>query len=192
MSDVLAIKGSPRANGNTDLLVDAAAKGASEAGHRVTVIKPREMDFVGCVACGGCHRDGTCHVKDAMQDIFALLDGSRHIIVGSPVFFMGIPWKLKGLIDRCQLYWARKFVLHVPSGRRSPGGNILPLMVGGTDYRTLFDASTLVLRSWAATLEMKLMPGLALRNIDAKGEILKHPDLLSQATEMGRKIETGE
>ncbi len=188
MAVVLAIKCSPRAGGNTDLLLDEAAAGAREAGHDVEVVTLRELDYSGCTNCGGCSRVGRCHVQDAMQDIFKGLDRAEHILFASPMFFMDVTWKAKAMIDRCQLYWARKYVLKTGSGRAKPGGNLVALLIGGTNFKTLFDAPTLVLTSWASVLEMNLRIGLTLRKIDAKGAILKHPDALAQAREIGRGI----
>ena len=188
MSTVLAIKCSPRAGGNTDALVEEAAAGAREAGHEVDVLALRELQYSGCTNCGGCSRTGRCHVADAMQQVFEKLDRAEHILVGSPIFFMDVTWKAKAMIDRCQLYWARKHVLKTASGRATPGGNLVALLVGGTDFKTLFVAPTIVLRAWAATLEMHLHLGLTLRKIDHKGDILKHPDALAKAREIGRTI----
>jgi multimeric flavodoxin WrbA len=188
MADVLAIQGSPRAGGNSDTLVDEAVKGAGEAGHRVTTLALREHEFSGCVSCGGCRRDGLCHVKDAMQNLFTLLERNEHVILGAPMFFMDVPWKVKAMIDRCQVYWARKFILKADSGRRHPGGNLLALLVGGTHFKTLFDAPRIVLRAWCATVDLKLHVGLALRGIDHKGDISRHPDALARARELGRTI----
>ena len=99
MAEVLAIKGSPRAGGNTDTLVDAAVKGATEGGHIVTSLVLRDYTFSGCISCGGCSRDGVCHVKDDMQEIFPLLERTEHIILGAPMFFMSLPWLVKAMID---------------------------------------------------------------------------------------------
>ena len=188
MAQILAIKGSPRAGGNTDQLVDEAAKGAGAAGHRVTMLVLREHQFSGCVNCGGCTRDGVCHVQDAMQDMFGLLERSEHVILGAPMFFMSLPWKTKAMIDRCQVYWARKYLLKRDTGRREPGGNLVAILVGGTKYKTLFDSSRLILRAWCASMELKLHMGLMLRGIDRPDDILKHPDALTRARELGGNI----
>jgi multimeric flavodoxin WrbA len=188
MSLVLAFKCSPRAGGNSDILVDEAAAGAREAGHEVSVLTLRELEYSGCLNCGGCVKTGKCHVPDDMRRIFAEIDRAEHILFGSPMFFMDVTWKAKAMIDRCQVYWARKFVLKTGSGRATPGGNLAALLVGGTQFKTLFDAPRLVLGSWAATLDVKLRLALTLRGIDEKGAVLKHPDSLARAREIGLGI----
>ena len=188
MAVVLAIKSSPRAGGNTDMLIDEAAAGAREAGHEVVVLALRDHKFSGCTNCGGCARTGRCHVNDAMQEIFPLLERAEHVILASPMFFMDVTWIAKAMIDRCQVFWARQYVLHTGSGRQKPGGNLIALLAGGTNFKTLFTAPTIVLRAWAASLDLKLHVGLTLRRIDQKGDILKHPDALARARELGRIV----
>jgi hypothetical protein len=104
------------------------------------------------------------------------------------MFFMDVTWKAKAMIDRCQVYWARKYVLKTGSGRLMPGGNLVALLAGGTNFKTLFVAPKIVLTAWASTLDMHLHLGLTLRRIDQKGDILKHPDALAAARELGRTV----
>lgn len=188
MAKVLAIKGSPRAQGNTDILIDEAIEGAREAGHDVTTLVLRRHQYGGCVNCGGCTTTGECHIKDAMQDVFRLLDENEHVILAAPMFFMSLPSKVKAMIDRCQVYWARMFVLKTGSRREKPGGKLLALLLGGTDFKVLFDSPRIVLKAWAATMELKLHLGLTLRKIDLKGDIRKHPEALATARELGRGV----
>lgn len=188
MADVLAIKGSPRAGGNTDTIVDEAVRGAVEAGHNVTTLVLRDHRFAGCINCGACGVDGICHVADAMQELYPLLDANEHVILGAPMFFMGLPWLVKSMLDRCQCYWARKYLLKRGTGRACPGGNLLALLVGGTRFKTLFDAPTIVLRAWCAVMELELHVGLALREIDRAGDVNRRSDALARAGELGKSI----
>lgn len=55
---VLILSGSPRKNGNSDILCDEFAKGATEAGHNVEKIHVSEKNIHPCIACyygAGCH-----------------------------------------------------------------------------------------------------------------------------------------
>ena len=188
MANVLVIKGSPRAGGNTDALADEAIAGATEAGHNVTELRLREHKFAGCINCGRCLADGVCRVMDDMQEIYKLLDTHEHFILAAPMFFMGLPWNVKSLIDRCQAYWVRKYVLKTGVGRVQPGGNAVALLVGGTRFKTLFRSPRIVLGAWCAVLEMELHLGLTLRGIDAPGDVRKHGDTLAKARELGEHI----
>ena len=185
---VLALAGSPRRGGNTDLLLAEAMRGARDAGHEVIHVVASELDLSGCVACGGCSREGRCVVMDDMQHVFIDLDRAHHVIVAAPIFFMGLPGQLKNLIDRCQLYWSRKYVLHQPSGRQFPGGNAGAILVGGTDFKHVFDGSRWVLKSLCHCLELHYTQELCLRHIDQRGDIQKHPEHLEAVYNLGLNI----
>ena len=69
-SIVLCIAGSPRRGGNSDQSLAEARRGATEAGHTVEHIVVEPLKFSGCTECGGCTRDGRCHVDDDMQLVY--------------------------------------------------------------------------------------------------------------------------
>ena len=123
-----------------------------------------------------------------MQNVYALLEANEHVILGSPIFFMGLPSQLKAMIDRCQIYWSRVYVLKTGTGRAHPGGNFLPLQVGGTKFKTVFKASKLVFRAWYSLLELVPHEGVRLRAVDAVGDILDQTDALQKAHDLGQRI----
>ena len=51
MKNILILSSSPRKGGNTDLLCDAFAKGAKEAGNKVTKIRVADKKIGYCTAC---------------------------------------------------------------------------------------------------------------------------------------------
>lgn len=53
---VLILSGSPRKGGNSDLLCDEFAKGATEAGHNVEKIHASEKNIHPCIACYHCSK----------------------------------------------------------------------------------------------------------------------------------------
>ena len=50
---ILAIEGSPRKGGNSDLLCDAFLKGASESGNETEKIYIQDLNLQPCMACYG-------------------------------------------------------------------------------------------------------------------------------------------
>ena len=185
---VLCIAGSARRNGNSDCLLAEAMRGAREAGLTVEHLVVQPMKFSGCMECGGCSREGHCAVGDQMQEVFAALDRADHVIIASPIFFMGVPSKLKALVDRCQVYWARKFVRHEPSGRARPGGNAAFIAVGASSYKHLFDGSRQVVKAVLNVLEIKYKDELLLPGLDGPTDVMNHPQALEQAYRIGRDI----
>ena len=53
---VLIISGSPRKNGNSDILCEQFKKGAEESGNQVEKVFLRQLTINPCVACYGCRK----------------------------------------------------------------------------------------------------------------------------------------
>lgn len=100
MKKVLIISGSPRKNGNSDILCDEFEKGASEAGHQVEKIRLQEKKIGYCMACYYCRNTKECVQKDDMTEIIAKLIGADVIVLATPVYFYSMDGQLKTMIDR--------------------------------------------------------------------------------------------
>ena len=67
---ILILMGSPRKNGNTELLVNAFMEGAAEAGHQAELIRLSALNIHCCLACGYCTRNQVkCIQQDDMESI---------------------------------------------------------------------------------------------------------------------------
>lgn len=98
---VLIVSSSPRKEGNSDVLCDRFARGASGAGHEVEKIMLRDKKISPCNACYACMETHTCAIKDDMADIFLKLLEADVILLSSPVYFYSVSAQMKALIDRC-------------------------------------------------------------------------------------------
>lgn len=127
---VLCIAGSPRRNGNSDRLLAALEAGVSEAGGLPVRLVAANSGVAPCRGCNACSSTGECVQRDAMDEVYKMLDAADAIAVCTPVYFATVPATLKILYDRCQVYWARRYVLHEPPLRpyKRPGAI---LVVGG-------------------------------------------------------------
>lgn len=102
---VLILSGSPRKHGNSDMLCDAFAKGAAEAGHTVEKIRVAEKNIGYCRACYACRGTGVCAVRDDMADVLQKMIDADVLVLASPVYFYSIDAQLKALIDRTVARW---------------------------------------------------------------------------------------
>ncbi|MBI4330683.1 MAG: flavodoxin family protein [Chloroflexi bacterium] len=186
---VLAIAGSPRRNGNTDLLLARAIEGATSEKIEVVKIVLTEMCIAPCRHCDGCLPTGRCVVEDDQQNVHQLLRAANRIILASPIFFMGLTAQTKAMIDRCQALWVLKYVLKLPvpydSKIKRKG---LFLSVGGTGFTKLFEPALETVKVFFRVLECEMEPPVVFRRIDEKGDILKHPTALQEAFEAGRRL----
>lgn len=97
---VLAISGSPRKGGNSDVLCDEFLKGAAEAGHETEKIRLAERKIGPCMACYGCRDTHVCVLKDGMAEVLEALKAADVIVLASPVYFYSVCAQMKAMIDR--------------------------------------------------------------------------------------------
>ena len=101
MTHVLAINGSPRRNGNTQLMLDEAAKGLEAAGFSVERVSLADLDIKPCNGCEKCNtRAWACAIKDDAIGVLRKMVVADGILIGSPVYFGGVTSQLKALFDR--------------------------------------------------------------------------------------------
>lgn len=105
MKKVLILSGSPRKNGNSDLLCDEFMKGAAEAGHQVEKIRVADKNIGYCRACYACKGTGICAIKDDMAEVLQKMIDADVLVLASPVYFYSIDAQLKAFIDRSVARW---------------------------------------------------------------------------------------
>ena len=110
MTRVIGVSGSPHRRGNTETLLDAFLDGAREAGAEVEKVVLSTLAYTPCRGCNLCHRTGICVVKDDAVPLLERMAEADVLAVASPIYSMGVTAELKGLIDRAQYLWARRFV----------------------------------------------------------------------------------
>ncbi len=189
---VLGIFGSPRRGGNTDLLLEEALKGAEKEGAEVERLYISDLRITSCTACHGCDETGKCIIQDDMQEIYPKLLEADIILLASPIFFYGISGWAKAFVDRSQALWVRKYMLKDPSmGKERRRRKGFFISIGATQGQRIFDGAILTAKYFFDAIHAEYLGELVFRGIDAKGDILKHPDALRQAFETGRKLVQG-
>jgi multimeric flavodoxin WrbA len=129
--NILILSGSPRKGGNTDLLVEAFLKGASQK-HQVEIVSIHDYKVNPCIGCNACVRNGqhTCVQKDDMSLIYEKMRRADMLVIASPVYFYGLSAQLKAVIDR----------FHNPIRNSFPVKKMALLLVGAASLPELFDA----------------------------------------------------
>ncbi len=186
---VLGIFGSLRRGGNTEILLDEALKGAKEEGAEVERIYLTEFTITPCLECHGCDQTGKCVVLDDMQKIYTKLLDAEIVILASPIFFYGVTAWAKAMIDRSQAFWAKKYLIKIPfqeKGEKKKKGFFIS--VGATKGERLFDGAILTVKYFFDVLNAEYIGELIFRGIEAKDDILNHPEALRQAFEAGRRL----
>jgi len=186
---VLGVFGSPRKEGNTGLLLEEALKGAVQEGAQVERIHLADLHVLPCKECHGCDRTGECVIQDDMQSIYSKLMEADIVFLASPIFFYGITAWAKALVDRSQAIWVRKYLLKDPSlSKEVKKRKGFFISVGAAKGQKLFEGAILTVKYFFDAIHAEYAGDLLIRGLDAKGDVLKQPDVLQQAFEAGRKV----
>ncbi len=189
--NIIAFNGSPRKGGNTQILLDEAARGARELGADVTIFHLNTMNLRPCQSCGGCDDTGRCVVKDDMQAIHKHIRTADRIILASPIFFFSVSAQSKIVIDRCQAFWAEKYVHKKPIPPGPHGRKGMLILVGGMkrDAKNKgFECAEATARAFFRTVNVQEHVTLEFDGVDEKGAIKENPQALRDAYEGGKKL----
>src|SRR5512143_1999611 len=185
----IAFLGSPRKDGNTELLLKEAIRGVEEAsGGDVAVFNLNLMNIKPCQDCGGCEKTGECVLDDDMAKIYPEIRTADRIILASPIFFFGLSAQSKAMIDRCQSFWCEKYLLRkmIPEGPFGRKG--LLLLVGGMKKEIGIQCGEATAKAFFRTVSVPEHKTVAFLGVDAKGAILEHPTALRDAYEAGKAL----
>ena len=161
--DIIIINASPRKSGNTSYLADEALKILNRHGIQPTYINLRTLDFEPCIACGYCDKTGKCFMKDDMTPLYEKINKSCGTIVLSPVFFDGVPAKLKAFVDRTQAFYASKYILNEPSiDRYKKRFGLLVSLGGAKPYETQFVGNKAIMEFYFRCINTKLLNHLQI------------------------------
>ncbi|OHB42143.1 MAG: hypothetical protein A2Y11_05590 [Planctomycetes bacterium GWC2_39_26] len=189
MRKVIGIFGSPRQNGNSDILLNSAIRGVETNGVDIERIIVRDLKIAPCNSCGGCWEKGVCVIDDDMQKIYSRLVDADGIMVASPIYFMGVSAQLKAFIDRCQAFWARKYILNLPIRE---GGRIANGFFIATAARNagegLFTGAVKTIKAFFHVLDTKYIGEILCAGLEEKGDVNKRQELLQQAYEAGKQL----
>jgi hypothetical protein len=194
---IVALYGSPRRQGNTSRLLQAAVAGARQAGAEVREIVLRDLQINPCLEIYGCRRTGACVQRDDFRELAETLLRASATMLASPIFFYAVSAQVKLMMDRCQSLWVKKYWLDKkPLGRFDNPRPGLFLSVGASYGRELFSGAERSVRYFFDTFDTRLWKTLAYRGLDGADEILSHPEYLAEAQaagrELGEMIKTGE
>jgi arsenate reductase len=184
---VLGLQGSPRAKGNTSVLLTAFLDEVEKLGGHGHVLDATRTKIKSCVECGTCEKKGYCPLDDPMQPLYPLLWKADLVILATPIFFYGPTAQLKALIDRSQALWSRKYAL----GLEDPGRNWrkgLLLTVGATKGKNIFDGAILTARYFFDAIGARFEGTLGFRQVEKVGDIDAHPTALAEARAKAREL----
>ena len=97
---MLAILGSPHANGMTATMLNYAICKAEKMGYSVIRINLYDKNISYCTGCRACMNTQVCIQKDDIQEIVMCLQKCQTILLAAPVYWANVPAPVKNLFDR--------------------------------------------------------------------------------------------
>jgi multimeric flavodoxin WrbA len=182
MKKILAVMGSPRKGGNTDLLIRKLAEGAKSKGAQVDTIQLAGLDIRECDGCHVCWKGKPCCKRDDMLDLYQKISESDVIVFGTPVYWFGPTAIMKAFIDRFVYF-------NCPENRAKIKGKAAVTIIPfeDDDLDTVRPLVELFEKSFDY-LEMRLVGSVIAGGVGEKGDILKKPDRLNEAYELGNRL----
>ncbi len=96
----IAIVGSPRKKGNTEILTRHALKAIEEEGIDTELVSLGDVEIKPCTACMVCEKEERCPIDDDLFAIYLRMKEADAIILASPVYFGSATASIKALMDR--------------------------------------------------------------------------------------------
>ncbi len=181
---VIAINGSPRKEGNTELLLKEVLGELKTAGWETELEKVGGTAIRGCIACEKCfeNKDNECSVKkDKFNTIFSKMLKADAMILGSPTYFAAVSADLKALLERAgYVAYAND---HAFSGKI--GAAAVAVRRGGATHaydtiNHMFQMSRMII---PCSTYWNMGYGLG------KGEVLKDEEGLANMRHLGKSID---
>jgi multimeric flavodoxin WrbA len=182
---ITAFLGSPRAQGNTDILASCVLGGAAASGLETEAIALRRLDLRPCTGCERCWHEGRpCIFDDDMGRLYDAIAASDILLFATPVYWYGPTAIMKAFVDRL-------VVFNRPQGR--------PLIEGkGAILAVAYEEETPAAAEPLVRMFEMSFDYLGLRSIDRvvvggvgpKGAISQKADALERARGIGRGLRT--
>lgn len=185
--NILLLNGSPRKRGNTDVLLQRIDQGINRAGLRAEHIHLAQITIHPCTGCGHCETKGSCVFQDDMAALYDKIDRAHRIVIGSPIYFYGVTAQTKAFIDRCQVFWSRKYLLGEIKPERDDRKGYM-VSVAATKGGKIFDGARLTIRSAFDAMEFTYSGELLAKEVDAVGAVVEKVEVMEQALQLGLEI----
>ncbi len=193
--NILAFCASPRAHGNTDILIDEALRGAADAGAHTEKIMLHKIKMGYCIGCRKCKEpdyEKICVINDDMAGVYQKIIAADALIIGFPIYTGRECAQLSTFFDRWDGYERYLLTSCLKPGRKA-------LVIGTWGYPCI-DTYDHVIENIISILNLHKVETVEalsacgfegmLHGLDSqrKGVIARHPKELKKACDAGRAL----
>lgn len=188
--DILLIGGSPRKNGNSDIIIEKVRSEAERSGKTTETIQLRDLTVTPCIGCERCRKDKACTAfTDDMTPLYEKILQAHSLFMISPVHNYNITAWMKSFIDR--LYCFYEFEEPRPNkwSSRLAGQNRKAIVAAVSEQKEK--------REMGFTIEAMQMPlealgykveSLRFLGVFKRGAVTASEEYMTAAAKAGRKL----
>ncbi len=190
-NQVLGISGSPRENGNSDVLLNQIFESIAKQGIATSAAYLRDIAFQGCIGCEKCRNDKICTgILDGMSLIYPKILSSKGLVLVCPTHNYNITSWMKAFIDR--LYCFYDFTNDRPRDWSSQlaDQNRKAIVVAVCEQESKEDMGFTLeaMKRPIEALGYDVIGELAVFRVFDKGRVKEDQSTLDQASELGQKM----
>jgi len=188
---ILGIEGSPRARGNSHLLLQTFMDGVYQAGGSGFQAHLRDYRYEPCIGCERCRKDKTCtRFQDGMTLLYPRIDESQGLILVSPVHNYNITAWMKAFIDRlyCYLDFEDTRPRAWSSRLAGQGRKAIIAAIAEQEERKDMGFALEAMRLPLQSLGYEIVAEFPVLRLFDRGIISRHTELLDQARQAGREL----
>lgn len=185
---ILALSGSPRAEGNSSLILDKFLEGAAVEGVNGEKVIINQLNFKPCQGCGACNKDGICIIKDDMQKIHQMFEEFKGIVLAFPIHFGSMSAQTKMMIDRFQAFWAARYVLKEPRIKKEDAKKGFYTCVKGSNVKRFCKNAGEIVGVFFDILNIQEMGSLSYGEVRTSPGIVENKEALQEVMAAGQKF----
>ena len=188
---VIGFGGSPRKDGNTDVLLDYILKAVSQHDIPAEGILLRDHKFEPCIGCERCRKDKICTgLNDDMSLLYPKIVQAQGMVLVSPVHNYNVTAWIKAFIDRLYCFYdftndrPRRWKSRLSGQNRKAVIAAVCEQLSKNDMGVTLEAMRLSLEA----LGYEIIAELPVLGIFDKGKVREDPMILNQANSLGSDL----
>ena len=188
---IIGVVGSPRKNGNSDIVLKYIMSGARKENVLTEGIYLRDYQFQPCIGCERCRKEKICTgLNDGMSLLYPKIVQSQGLILISPTHNYNVTAWTKAFIDR--LYCFYTFDNNRPRGWSSrlanQGRKALVVAICEQESKEDMGFTLEAMRLPLAALGYEIVGELSVFAVFDKGKVSEKKDILERAVKLGAKL----
>lgn len=189
MKKIVALLGSPRANGNSSAIAGRFMKSAKKYGGKTKTYSLNKLKFRGCQACMMCKKKlDRCALKDDLEPVLDDIRDADVLVLATPVYFADITAQMKMFIDRTFSYYVPDFLNKPVPSRLSPGKQLVFIQTQAQPEENFFNDIYPKYEFFFQFLGFKDNHLIRVTGVNEEGDAVKQESIMNQAEDLATKI----